>query len=180
MLTTMLATLSTLAALQSADFTTDAARAALAPTATSGTPSAMVTVPLTTTRTPAADDHLVNARRAMTDGQFDIARREFSAALSEERSAGKLPVESSVGLADALYAQAYNRAAAFTMEQLAKDAALAGDVDVEAMALADAIWLHADAGQRVHARKLAARLRVLMKETPLSAEARKAVHGRLG
>ena len=89
----------------------------------------MVTVPLTTTRTPAADDHLVNARRAMTDGQFDIARREFSAALSEERSAGKLPVESSVGLADALYAQAYNREAAFTMEQLAKDAALAGDVD---------------------------------------------------
>ncbi len=127
-----------------------------------------------------ADDHLHTAQRAMNSGDFDIARREFSAAVAEDREAGRLPVESTMGLANALYAQAYNREAAITMEKLADEAALRGDNDTEAVALADAIWLNADAGQRLVARKLTDRLRLLLKETPLSNDARKMVRARLG
>lgn len=126
------------------------------------------------------DDHLQVAHRAMSNGEFDIARREFSAAVVTDRDAGRLPVESSIGLANALYAQAYNVEAAITMERLANEAALKGDTDTEAIALADAIWLNADAGQRVAARRLTDRLRAIMKDTPLSMDARKAIKTRLG
>lgn len=157
MIATILATITAVAALQFADPATTLVR----------TP-------------PRVDDHLQLAQRAMNNGEFDIARREFSAAVVSDRDAGRLPVESTMGLANALYAQAYNVEAAITMERLANEAALRGDTDTEAIALADAIWLNADAGQRANARRLSDRLRVLMKETPLSADARKAVKARLG
>ena len=133
-----------------------------------------------TARTVASEEHLQVARRAMRDGNFDVARREFTAAATSDRDAGRLPVEATFGLASALYAQAYNREAAITMERLANEANLRGDTDTEAIALADAIWLNADAGQRITARKLADRLRLLVKDTPLSMEARAAVKARLG
>lgn len=177
MFATLIATMSTVAALQAAVVPGSTVRATERPAAVG---SSVTTERFTARTGGTSDDHLQLARRAMDNGEFDIARREFSAAASLEREAGKLPVESSIGLANALYAQAYNREAAMTMERLANEAALRGDTDTEAIALADAVWLNVDAGQRVTARKLSDRLRLLMKDTPLSLEARNAVKARLG
>ncbi|MBL0170004.1 MAG: hypothetical protein IPP90_04610 [Gemmatimonadaceae bacterium] len=127
-----------------------------------------------------AAEHLDSARRAMSLGAFDLARREFRLAATIERDAGRLSVDAMTGLASALYAQSYNREAAMTMEQLSNDALRLGDPDAEALALADAIWLYADAGQRVAVRTLTQRLRTLMRDTPLSVETRKALKARIG
>jgi hypothetical protein len=176
MFATIIATVSTVAALQAAVVSDGALRSA-----DRRDPTTAVTAERRPPRdTRSADDHLQLAQRAMNNGDFDIARREYSAAAMMDREAGKLPVESSIGLANALYAQAYNREAALTMERLANEASLRGDTDTEAVALADAVWLNVDADQRATARKLSDRLRILMKETPLSVEARKAVKARVG
>jgi hypothetical protein len=126
------------------------------------------------------DDHLDSAQRAMAAGEFDLARREYSAAAALDRAAGKLPVMAMTGLANALYAQAYNREAAMTMERLANEARLRGDADAEAIALADAIWLNIDAGQQSTARLLSKRLKDLTRDNPLSADALKMLRARLG
>lgn len=127
-----------------------------------------------------AESHLDSAKRAMSNGAFDIARREFAASAALTRQAGKLPLEAVLGLANALYAQSYDREAATTLEQLATEAALRGDSDAEAIALADAYWLNTNNGQRVNARKQRDRLRTLVKEVPLSSEAQRAIRSRIG
>ncbi len=137
--------------------------------------------PATTVTTPRAyADHMEVARRAMLNGEFDIARREFAAAAELERQAGRLPVEAVTGLAHALYSQSYNREAALAMERLAKEAAARGDSNAEAVALADAIWLNSDAGQRITARRQADRLRKIMKDSAITAETRDLVRIRVG
>lgn len=181
MLTTIVAAMTTMAVLQTASLPDRTLRERSMNPASTATTTATrndIDTPIEPPR--AADEHLQTARRAMTNGDFDIARREFQAAAALDRDAGKLPVEAMTGLADALYAQAYNVEAAITMLRLADAAALVGDVDTEAVALADAIWLNADAGQRLLARKQTERLRALMKDTPLSVETRKAIRNRLG
>ncbi|MCC6244318.1 MAG: hypothetical protein IT353_15865 [Gemmatimonadaceae bacterium] len=127
-----------------------------------------------------AESHLDSAKRAMTNGAFDVARREFAASAALTRQAGKLPLEAVLGLANALYAQSYDREAATTLEQLAAEAALRGDNDAEAIALADAYWLNTNNGQRLTARKQRDRLRALVKDTPLSQEAQRAIRSRAG
>jgi hypothetical protein len=127
-----------------------------------------------------ADDHLDSARRAMKNGDFDIARREFRASAALSRAAGKLPLEAVLGLAEALYAQSYNREAATTLEALAAEASLRGDNNVEALALADALWLNAEAGQHTTVRKQRTRLRNLMKDAVLTPDVQRAVRARVG
>lgn len=180
MLTTMIAAISTLAALQTTTIPERALRDRLTPPATVATSIATRDDADSVVNVSEANERLQAARTAMSNGEFDIARREFSAAAALDREAGKLPVQAMIGLADALYAQSYDREAAFTMERLANAAALLGDVDTEAVALADAIWLNLDSGQRIAARKLTDRLRALVKDTPLSTETRKALKTRLG
>lgn len=130
--------------------------------------------------TRADAEHLARAKQAMLDGQFELARREFLAAATLEREAGRVPVEAVTGLAHALYSQAYNVEAALAMERLAAEAAANRDANAEAVALADAIWLHADAGQRLAARKQASRLKKLMKDSTITAETREFVRIRVG
>lgn len=180
MLTTMIAAISTLGVLQTTTIPERAFRDQLTPPATVATSIATRADVDSTVAVSSGNDRLQAARAAMANGDFDIARREFTAAAAIDREAGKLPVQAMVGLADALYAQSYDREAAFTMLRLADAAALLGDVDTEAVALADAIWLNLDAGQRIAARKLSDRLRALVKDTPLSADTRKAIKTRLG
>jgi hypothetical protein len=154
--------------------------------------ASLTTQPPVTTRAPmvastarvsaarADAEHLARAKRAMLDGQFELARREFSAAATLEREAGRVPVEAVTGLAHALYSQSYNVEAALAMERLAEEAAANGDANAQALALADAIWLHSDAGQRVTARKHAARLKKLMKDSTITADTREFVRVRVG
>ena len=123
--------------------------------------------------------HIDNARRALANGEFDVARREFVIAAALDRDAGRLPVEASFGLAHVLYSQSYNREAATTLDRLAAEAARIGDMDTEARALLDAVWLHLDAGQRAAARSNATRLRAIVDDERLSEETRKLVKSRL-
>jgi hypothetical protein len=125
-------------------------------------------------------NHLDSARRALANGQFDVARREFVIAAALERDAGRVPVEASFGLAHVLYSQSYNREAAIVLGQLAEEAAKQGDIDTEVRARLDAIWLNLDAGQRAQARADASRLRSLIDDTRLTAETRKLLKARLG
>lgn len=120
-------------------------------------------------------EHIARARLALANGEFDVARREFVTAAAIDRDEGKLPTEASFGLAHVLYAQSYNREAAMVLERLAADASTAGDVDTEAKALLDAMWLNVDAKQRLQARADASRLRVLLRDKRLSNETRKLV-----
>ncbi len=117
-----------------------------------------------------AIEHLGNARRAASLGEFDVARREYVIAAALDRDAGFLPTEATHGLVQVLYAQAYNREAAVLLGALATEAESKGAADVEARALIDAIWLNVDCGQRNLARAQARRLQSLLQDGRLSAE----------
>ena len=122
---------------------------------------------------------LEKARIAMTTGEFDLARREFRAAADNAHQSGVLPVEALRGLTVVLYAQGYTIEAAWTMEELARTALLRGDRETEALALADAIWLYVDGGQRQPANQLHKQLCAIVAETPLSAATVKIIHDRV-
>lgn len=173
MIATLLSSMTMLAALH-----VNSASVAVQPPVSTRTPM----VASTTRTSPARADaeHLARAKKAMLDGQFELARREFTAAATLEREAGRVPVEAVTGLAHALYSQSYNVEAALAMERLAAEAAANRDANAEAIALADAIWLHADAGQRLTARKQASRLKKLMKDSTITAETREFVRVRVG
>jgi len=173
MLAPILASISMMATLHAVDTT-----ATLQPPM--GNRASIMAPALTPTPPRAYAEHIEIARRAMLNGEFDIARREFAAAAEVDREAGRLPVEAVTGLAHALYSQSYNREAAIAMERLAKEAAARGDTNVEAIALADAIWLNTDAGQRITARKQADRLRKLMKDSAVTTATRDLVRARVG
>jgi hypothetical protein len=115
-----------------------------------------------------AADHLQSARRALTLGDFDAARREFVIAAALDRDEGKLPVDATLGLVNVLYARSQIREAAAVMDRLATEASERGDADAEARALMDAIWLNIDAGQREQARIDGVRLQRLIKDKSLS------------
>ena len=126
-----------------------------------------------------ADEHMALARRAIESGDFDLARRQYVIAVSLEKDAGRLPVTSSFGLTQVLYALSYGREAAMVMDRLADAAAEQGNFDVEARARADALWLKHENGQIQFARQDARRLRELMKGNALSEETRKLVQTRV-
>lgn len=125
-------------------------------------------------------DHLASARKALDNGAFDDARREFAAAAALDREAGRLPVESSMGLAYTLFAQQYDREAAHVLTKLATDAANAGNAEVEAQALLDVVWLNVQNGQKYEARENATRLRQLSTSASVSKETKKAIKRRIG
>ncbi len=127
-----------------------------------------------------ARDHLDSARRALADGAWDIARREFVIAAALDRDAGRVPVDAAFGLAHCLYSQSYNREAALVMNKLADEAAQTGDVETEARALADAVWLNADSGQWGKARQDALRLRNISTDSRITPETRKLIKARIG
>ncbi len=173
MFATLLSSMTMLAALH-----VNSASRTIQPPVTARTPMVASTARVAPPRADA--EHLERAKRAMLDGQFELARREFLAAATLEREAGRVPVEAVTGLAHALYSQSYNVEAALAMERLAAEAAANGNSNAEALALADAIWLHADAGQRLAARKHASRLKKLLKDSTITAETREFVRVRVG
>ena len=126
-----------------------------------------------------ADEHLTLARRAASHGDFDIARREYLAALELERGAGRLGVDATMGLVQVLYAQSYTREAAYVLDELATSAALRGDDNTEARSRADALWLKAEEGLKQQARDDARRVRALLKHGQLSESTQRYVADRL-
>lgn len=172
MFATILASMSMLASMQSADV----------PPQRQPSLVASVSFRSATSRpaSPTDNKHLEIARRAMANGDFDIARREYSAAAAVDRAAGELPVEAVNGLAHALYSQSYAIEAAIALQQLVDEATALGDVNTAARALADVIWLNGDAGRRILARTQSKQLRTLLKSRGITDETRRLVQQRLG
>ncbi len=127
---------------------------------------------------PNSADHIATARRALTNAEFDVARREFVIAAALDRDDGKLPIDAVFGLANVLYLSSFSREAAIVLDKFATEAAAVGDYNTEARALMDAIWLNVDAGQRTQARNDGIRLRELLKGGVLSAETLRTVKAR--
>lgn len=127
-----------------------------------------------------SDEHVARAKKALDNGDFSEARREFVMAVALDRDEGRLPIESTFGLAHVLYAQSYNREAAVVLERLSLDAQVKGDHETEARALLDAMWLYQDAKQFAPARNAKQRLRDLLKEQDLTPATRKTVLARIG
>ncbi len=150
----------------------------IAPVAASDSATRRPTAAVALADIPTAADHLDSARRALANGEFDVARREFVIAAALDRDDGKLPIEATFGLANVLYASSFNREAAIAMDRLATDASAVGDNNTEARALLDAIWLNVDAGQRNQARNDAMRLRDLIGDGKLSEATLKLVRAR--
>ncbi len=140
-------------------------------------PSVASVVAVVPDRTDAIE-HIANARKAASLGQFDVARREYVIAVALDRDAGLLPADATHGLVQVLYAQSYNREAALALGVLASEAEMKGAADVEARALLDAIWLNVDAGQRNVARAQAKRMQWLLTNGRLSAETLSLVRSR--
>lgn len=117
-------------------------------------------------------EHIARARKALETGDLAEARREFVIATALDRDEGKLPVESSFGLAQVLFSQAQDTQAGRVLEQLADDAQHKGDLDTEAHARVDAIWLNLNAKDAKRARLNAERLQVIRGDARLSKETR--------
>lgn len=117
-------------------------------------------------------EHIAKARRALDQGELQEARREYVIASALDRDEGKLPSEATFGLAQVLYSQFDEKGAAKVLNQLAEEAAAKGDVNTEARALVDAMWLNVNTKQVNRARQDAERLRELLQTAPLSADVR--------
>lgn len=125
-----------------------------------------------------SDEYVARARRALSEGNFEVARREFVIAAALDRDAGRLPVAASFGLSRVLFSQDNSRDAAQVLNDLARDAADRGDDNTEACALVDALWLNRDAKQWTKAERDAARLMELRKRNTLTTETRKLIADR--
>lgn len=129
-------------------------------------------------RTIADEEHLLKAHKAITDGAFDLARREFIIAAALDRADGKVPAKAVFGLAHVLYGQNREQEAARALDELADDALAANDVDCAALALQDALWLHLQAGRRAQTRIDAVKLNDLLNSGQLSSAVIKRVRTR--
>jgi hypothetical protein len=137
--------------------------------------SAVVTmaIPLTT------DEHMALARRALDAGDYTTARRAYKVAALLEREDGRVPAAAVFGLVNVLNVQGALGEAVEELERLASDAARAANDEIEARALADAIWIKMETRGRMAARNDAVRLRELLKGNTLSQDTRQYVTQRV-
>lgn len=94
--------------------------------------------------------------------KFDAAAREYRRAADVARSEGHLASATSWKLASALYHGGNLVGAAAALDQLANDAALVGDLEVEALAIYYAAWLDGKAGRKAETAARVARLKGLL------------------
>lgn len=80
------------------------------------------------------------------EGKRIAARKAYQKAIEIAREEGELPEEAVRRLANAYYFDGQFRRAAKALDRLAEEAALHGDLPVQAWALADAAWLYGRAG----------------------------------
>ncbi|HYW30027.1 MAG TPA: hypothetical protein VE869_00875 [Gemmatimonas sp.] len=126
----------------------------------------------------ASTDPLENARRLVSEGAFDAARREFLVAIVLDRDAGRVPTEASLAFSHMLFAQSREREAATVLEGLAADAWRLRSPDCEARALMDLAWLNVRAGRNTDARADVLRLRELMRNPDVSVKTRSEINKR--
>jgi hypothetical protein len=134
---------------------------------------AMAAVPCTGTPTRHVSEmYLENARRFVTTGDLEAARREYRIARMLEADGGCLPEATSNELATVLLAESRAKEAAIVMRELAADAARENDIDMEARARVAAAWLVVQAGDRTAAKTDVRRLHEIARDPRISAETR--------
>jgi len=102
-------------------------------------------------------DELLSHRR------FDAAIRDYARAADVARHEGHLPSGTSWKIANAQYFGGNLIGAAFAMDQLANEAALVGDLEVEALAIYYAAWLDGKAGLKIETAARVMRLEGLLR-----------------
>jgi hypothetical protein len=95
--------------------------------------------------------------------RYDAAAREYRKAADIARREGHLPSSTSWRLANALYYDGNLGGGAAALDQLANEAALVGDLEVEALALYYGAWLHGKAGRKIETAARVARLEGLLR-----------------
>jgi len=124
------------------------------------------------------EEHLLKARKAMMEGALEVARREFIIAAALDRADGRMPLDATLGLAHVLFGQNREVEAARVLDELADEALKAGNADVAALALQDALWLHVRGGRRAQTMSDGLKLTQLLNSSGLSPDVRKQVRTR--
>jgi len=75
------------------------------------------------------------------NGKFDLARREYAAAVNIARAEGYTPVEELRRIANTYYFEQHYTNAIAVLEGLAREAGSLGEVETQVWAMADAAWL---------------------------------------
>ena len=95
--------------------------------------------------------------------RYDAAAREYARAADIARREGHLASGTSWKLATAHYYNGNLVGAAAALDQLANEAALVGDLEVEALAIYYAAWLDGKAGRKIESAARVARLEGLLR-----------------
>lgn len=95
--------------------------------------------------------------------RYDAAAREYAQAADIARREGHLPSGTSWKLASAHFYSGNLVDGAAALDKLANEAALVGELDVEALALYYAAWLDGKAGQKIEMAARVARLEGLLR-----------------
>jgi len=92
--------------------------------------------------TTAASAYRVQLGDLLTmNGKFDLARREYAAAVNLARAAGYLPVEELRRIANTYYFERNYTNAIAVLEGLAREAGSLGEAETQVWAMADATWI---------------------------------------
>lgn len=119
------------------------------------------------------------ARAAQASGDLAGAYTEFARAIRMQRADGVLSIDASYGAAHVLSMQSRHREAADILDQLAADANLLGDADVEARVLLDVVALKVNHHRKAAARSDALRLKELVTDVRLPSDTRRLIKTRL-
>lgn len=107
-------------------------------------------------------------------GHFDAARAVYESAAETVRNEGQVPRRELRRIANAYYFEGSYGAASATLEQLADEARASNDSNVQALAIADAVWLSVLAGSSEET-QLRQQLRELSDSSVLSEGVRHAI-----
>ncbi len=126
------------------------------------------------------DTHLVSGDKLTAAARdFDAARLEYGTALQLVRGEGRVPVEPMRRIANAYYFQFRYERALKTLDELAHEAATAGEVIAEVWATADAAYIAGLVGDEAGADARLARLDWLINSPELSDQQRQVMEAKL-
>lgn len=123
--------------------------------------------------------HLDRGDRLSGRLNFAAAAREYRQAADVARREGHLPSWTSWKLANAHFNDNNLLGAATALDQLADEAALVGDLPVEALAIYNSAWLNSKAGRNSAAVARVARLKGLLRSRYMPVAVRDQLNGRL-
>jgi hypothetical protein len=107
--------------------------------------------------------HIGRGDELSSRSRYDAAVREYGRAAEIARREGHLPSLASWKVANAHYYGGNLVGAAAVLDRLGDEAALVGDLEVEALSLYYSAWLHGKAGRKVETAARVARLEGLLR-----------------